>query len=148
MAEAALLARRYFHFGLIDGSPPELPGGGMTGVRAPVSGGLAVISGSTSSRGRITPSSRSDFSWLIPPCWPGESSGGATFSGICAGGFSGMGEDGGVCALASITIPPNKAKIAAATHSALRPWNLPRAVVIMSNSAQAVTLALQSWEPQ
>src|ERR1700730_13413749 len=147
MAEAALLARRYFHFGLIDGSPPELPGGGMTGVRAPVSGDLAVMSGSTSSRGRITPSSRSNFLWLISPL-ARRSSGGATFSGICAGGFSGMGEDGGVCALASITIPPNKAKIAAATHSTLRPWNLPRAVVIMSNSAQAVTLALQSWEPQ
>src|ERR1700730_2939510 len=72
------------HFGLMDGSPPGLPGGGITGIGALLSDGLRVISGSTLPGGRITPSfglgssllaSSGDlvvFSWM----------GGSTFLGI------------------------------------------------------------------
>src|SRR5262245_64829911 len=57
------------YFGWIVGSPPGLPGGGMTGVFcAPGSGGGTCISGSTLCGGRMTPLERSS-------CWLGLSFG-------------------------------------------------------------------------
>jgi hypothetical protein len=50
------------YFGRMVGSPPGLPGGGITGV-LPVSGVGARISGSTPEGGHITPS---DFASLSP----------------------------------------------------------------------------------
>jgi hypothetical protein len=49
------------YFGRIEGSPPGLPGGGITGV-LPVSGVGARISGSTPEGGHITPSDLASLS--------------------------------------------------------------------------------------
>src|SRR4051812_49774485 len=49
------------YFGRIVGSPPGLPGGGITGV-LPVSGAGACISGSTPGGGHNTPSERASLS--------------------------------------------------------------------------------------
>jgi hypothetical protein len=46
------------YLGLTDGSPPGVPGGGMTGIRAPEGGGVRFIPGSTLSGGVITPPER------------------------------------------------------------------------------------------
>ena len=43
------------YFGLTLGSPPGVPGGGITGILAESSGGLFCIPGSTFSGGLITP---------------------------------------------------------------------------------------------
>src|SRR3954447_24415570 len=97
------------------GSPPGLPGGGITGV-LPTLGVGARISGSTPAGGHSTPSDRASLSpkgsarWpvvvlcgLIPPCgddWVGAQlvarvgGGGA----VCAGGVAGV---GGACANAA-----------------------------------------------
>src|SRR5438876_2017716 len=56
------------YFGRRLGSPPGLPGGGITGV-LPVSGVGARISGSTPAGGHITPS---DFASLSPSDSPDE----------------------------------------------------------------------------
>lgn len=51
------------YFGLTVGSPPGLPGGGMTGILPSVLGAGACISGSTPAGGQSTPS---DFANLSP----------------------------------------------------------------------------------
>jgi hypothetical protein len=94
------------------GSPPGLPGGGITGV-LPLSGVGARISGSTPEGGHNTPSDLASLSpsgsllWpvVVPsgqaPCWGGRCIGAqpdrAGIGGaIWAGGVAG---DGGACAL-------------------------------------------------
>ena len=115
------------YFGRIVGSPPGLPGGGMTGVLATLGVG-ACISGSTPGGGHSTPSDRASLSpsgsarWpvvepcgAIPPCgvgWVGaqlvaRATGGGA---VCAGGVLGV---GGACAKAApdaaiITHPSNE----------------------------------------
>src|SRR5258706_16484181 len=99
------------YFGRRLGSPPGLPGGGITGV-LPVSGVGARISGSTPEGGHSTPS---DFASLSPSGSarrPGVEPSGATVPrrgtgrigaqslagvgrGVCAGGGAGA---GGGCA--------------------------------------------------
>src|SRR5262247_1886110 len=95
------------YFGRTLGSPPGLPGGGMTGVLPPPGGGV------TSSRsivcgGQMTPSDRDSLSLGFPPAWPRvsacERSVGSTsvvhrcwLEGACAGG------DGRSCAPATAT---------------------------------------------
>ena len=101
------------YFGRIEGSPPGLPGGGITGV-LPTSGAVARISGSTPAGGHRTPSdwaSLSPSGWLVtvppgtaaPGCGAGcigaqlvarTGDGGA----VWAGGVTGP---GGACAEAS-----------------------------------------------
>src|SRR5476651_1983982 len=98
------------------GSPPGLPGGGITGV-LPVSGVGARISGSTPAGGHNTPSDFASLSLSSSLLWPvvvpcgtilpcgvdcvgvqlvavRSGAGGA----VCAGGVAGA---GGACALAS-----------------------------------------------
>src|SRR5271156_4932613 len=104
------------YFGRRFGSPPGLPGGGITGV-LPVSGVGARISGSTPEGGHNTPL---DFASLSPsgsPLWPVVVPSGATVprggtgrigmqsperrgagGAVCAGGVAGP---GGACALAT-----------------------------------------------
>src|SRR6266480_3172388 len=103
------------YFGRTLGSPPGLPGGGITGV-LPVSGVGARISGSTPEGGHSTPSDRASMSpsgsdrWpvvvpsgaIVPFCgtgWVGAQLAATAGAGgaICAGGVAG---DGGACALA------------------------------------------------
>jgi len=95
------------------GSPPGLPGGGITGV-LPVSGVGARISGSTPAGGHNTPSDRASLSLSASARWPVVPPGGtvpgcdgigaqfAARSGdggaVCAGGVAG---DGGACAPAT-----------------------------------------------
>src|SRR6266576_1777924 len=104
------------YFGRTVGSPPGLPGGGITGV-LPASGVGARISGSTPGGGHSTPSDRASLSpsgslrWpvvvpsgtTVPRCGAGcvgvhslarEGAGGA----VCAGGVVGA---GGAWALAA-----------------------------------------------
>src|SRR6185295_10784775 len=57
------------YFGRIVGSPPGLPGGGITGV-LPVSGAGACISGSTPAGGHRTPSERASLSPSGSARWP------------------------------------------------------------------------------
>src|ERR1700739_67788 len=57
------------HFGRMVGSPPALPGGGMTGV-LPASGVGARISGSTPEGGQITPSDLASWSPSVSVLWP------------------------------------------------------------------------------
>src|SRR3954464_15521212 len=52
---------RAFYFGWMLGSPPGLPGGGITGILLPLGGVGAFISGSTFG-GQITPSVRASLS--------------------------------------------------------------------------------------
>jgi hypothetical protein len=107
------------HFGRTVGSPPGLPGGGITGV-FPASGVGARISGSTPEGGQSTPS---DFASLSPSaslvCEVVEPSGamvprgGTGFVGpqlaldtgaggaVCGGGVVGL---GGACAFAVAVI--------------------------------------------
>jgi hypothetical protein len=65
----ANLLRSAAYLGRIVGSPPGLPGGGITGVLAPAFGVGARISGSTPAGGHITPS---DFANLSPSGSPEE----------------------------------------------------------------------------
>ena len=58
------------YFGLTEGSPPGLPGGGMTGVLPPVSGAGACISGSTPEGGQSTPSDLASLSPSGSRDWP------------------------------------------------------------------------------
>src|SRR5882757_2253125 len=51
------------------GSPPGLPGGGITGILLPLSGVGALISGSTFG-GQITPSVRASLSLSVSPALP------------------------------------------------------------------------------
>src|SRR4051794_36868693 len=62
--------KRGGYFGRIVGSPPGLPGGGITGV-LPVSGAGACISGSTPGGGHNTPSERASLSPSGSARWPG-----------------------------------------------------------------------------
>ena len=110
--------RRASHFGRTLGSPPGLPGGGMTGV-LPVSGVGARISGSTPDGGHSTPS---DFASLSPsgsfdrptvesdglgPACPvcaqleGDCGGGGA---VCCGGVAGV---GGACANVATQVASN-----------------------------------------
>ena len=68
------------YFGRTVGSPPGLPGGGMTGVLLPASGVGARMSGSTFG-GQITPSVRASLSLRLSPVVAG----GAV--GFCAPGL-------------------------------------------------------------
>gem|GEM_PF-5912070 len=111
------------YFGRIVGSPPGLPGGGITGI-LPTSGVGMRITGSTPAGGHRTPSdlaslsprsslaglvvlSRGSIVELPRPPWFGETCIGAqpadpprgTLSCVAAGG--GVIEDGGVCASAA-----------------------------------------------
>jgi hypothetical protein len=56
----------FFYFGLIDGLPPGVPGGGMIGILAPEGGGVCFIPGSTSPGGAITPPERLNSELLLP----------------------------------------------------------------------------------
>src|SRR5437660_7633393 len=58
------------YFGRTVGSPPGLPGGGMTGVLPPVSGAGACISGSTPEGGQSTPSDLASLSPSGSRDWP------------------------------------------------------------------------------
>jgi hypothetical protein len=107
-----LAKRRYF--GRIVGSPPGLPGGGITGV-LPVSGVGARICGSTPAGGHNTPSdlailspSGSRTSPVVIPCGiispvrgadgNGAQSPAGAGGAVRAGGVAGV---GGACALAA-----------------------------------------------
>jgi hypothetical protein len=57
-------ASRYF--GLIDGSPPGVPGGGMTGIGSPEGGSICFIWGSISAGGAITPPERAKSELVVP----------------------------------------------------------------------------------
>jgi hypothetical protein len=57
------------YFGRIDGSPPGLPGGGITGVLLPFGAG-ACISGSIPGGGHNTPSERASLSPSGSDRWP------------------------------------------------------------------------------
>src|SRR5215469_1358286 len=46
------------YFGFTDGSPPGVPGGGITGILSPDRGGVCFICGSTSAGGLMTPPER------------------------------------------------------------------------------------------
>jgi hypothetical protein len=54
------------YFGLIDGLPPAVPGGGITGILAPDGGGDCFIPGSTSLGGTMTPPERLNSELLVP----------------------------------------------------------------------------------
>jgi len=100
------------YFGLTVGSPPGLPGGGMTGMAPFVLGAGACISGSTPEGGQSTPS---DFASLSPSGsrdWPVVVPSGAVVSrsegaqpglrcgdggAVACGGVAGA---GGACAIA------------------------------------------------
>jgi len=56
--------RRYF--GLVDWSPPGVPGGGITGILAPDGGGVCLIAGSTPAGGVTTPPERLRSELLVP----------------------------------------------------------------------------------
>jgi hypothetical protein len=56
--------RRYF--GLTEGSPPDVPGGGMTGIGSAEWGGISFIWGSTSAGGVITPPDRAKSVLVVP----------------------------------------------------------------------------------
>jgi hypothetical protein len=104
------------YFGRIVGSPPGLPGGGMTGV-LPVSGVGARICGSTPAGGHSTPSDLASLSlsgsvrWpVVEPCgatlpWGVDSVGAQLLArtgagaAVCAGGVAGV---GGACANAAL----------------------------------------------
>jgi hypothetical protein len=66
MGEAPAKSR---YFGRIVGSPPGLPGGGITGV-LPASGAGACISGSTPAGGHNTPSDLASLSVSGSARWP------------------------------------------------------------------------------
>ena len=104
------------HFGRTVGSPPGLPGGGMTGV-FPASGVGARISGSTPAGGQSTPSDFASLSpsgsaacELVEPSGAMVPRGGTGFVGpqlvlatgaggaVCACGVAGP---GGACAIAA-----------------------------------------------
>src|SRR6202795_182974 len=72
------------YFGRTLGSPPGLPGGGMTGV-LPVSGVGARISGSTPVGGHNTPSERASLSPSGSARWPVVVPSGATVPRCGAG---------------------------------------------------------------
>jgi hypothetical protein len=54
------------YFGLIDWSPPGVPGGGMTGVGSSEWSGIRLIWGSTSAGGVITPPDRAKSELVLP----------------------------------------------------------------------------------
>ena len=105
------------YFGRTEGSPPGLPGGGITGILLPPSGVGARISGSTPAGGHSVPS---DFASLSPKAsldWPtvapsfmvpvpdprgaigAQLAGGVAAGGaVCAGGVAG---EAGACAFAA-----------------------------------------------
>jgi hypothetical protein len=60
------------HFGMMVGSPPGVPGGGMTGMTPPPVGGTEML-GSTSAGGQITPLERdnSSLKLALPVVSPG-----------------------------------------------------------------------------
>src|SRR5512143_1805605 len=105
------------YFGCTFGSPPGLPGGGITGV-LPVSGVGARISGSMHEGGQSTPSDRASLSPSGSLAWPMVVPSGATEScgalgrvgahsaercaaggAVCCGGVAGA---GGACAIAAV----------------------------------------------
>jgi len=113
------------YFGRTVGSPPGLPGGGITGV-LPVSGVGARISGSTPEGGQSTPSDLASLSPSGSARWPVVAPSGATVprggsgcigaqsvaratagGAVWAGGVAG---EGGDCALAT-------PEAAASTHA-------------------------------
>src|SRR5262249_29970029 len=54
------------YFGLTDGSPPGVPGGGMTGMGSADRGGTSLISRSTRAGGMITPPERAKWELVVP----------------------------------------------------------------------------------
>jgi hypothetical protein len=54
------------YLGLVDGSPPGAPGGGITGIREPEAGGVRFIPGSTPAGGVMTPPERPRSELLVP----------------------------------------------------------------------------------
>lgn len=106
------------YFGRTPGSPPGLPGGGITGV-LPVSGVGARISGSIPAGGHSTPSDFASLSpsgsWLLPvvapgPVWPG----GVTVDcGVQPAG-GGLVADGGLegdCAAPGAAVIPRQTRV-------------------------------------
>jgi hypothetical protein len=104
-----------FYFGRTLGSPPGLPGGGITGILPPVSGVGARISGSTPEGGHNTPSDLASLSPSGSARWPvvepsgamvprgatgriGAQSFAAAGGAVWAGGVASV---GGACALAT-----------------------------------------------
>jgi hypothetical protein len=103
----ALLRRVYF--GRTLGSPPGLPGGGITGI-LPVLGVGARISGSTPDGGHNTPSASANLSLSERPAWPVVAPSGlaprCVQSALCEGcagtvGGGGVLGVGGACPLAA-----------------------------------------------
>ena len=94
----ANLLRRAAYFGRRLGSPPGLPGGGITGV-VPASGVGARISGSTPDGGHNTPSDRASLSPSCSLDWPTVEPSGAVvpFGGIGAQFADRAGAGGAVC---------------------------------------------------
>jgi hypothetical protein len=54
------------YLGFVDGSPLGAPGGGITGIREPDSGGVRFIPGSTPAGGIMTPPERPRSELLVP----------------------------------------------------------------------------------
>ena len=125
MCAAQLVAKqnaglKQTYFGRRLGSPPRLPGGGMTGI-LPVSGGVGTrISGSTPDGGHSTPSDLASLSPSGSWDWPtaesrsafappdpirsqleGDCGGGGA---VCCGGVAGV---GGACAIAAADVTSN-----------------------------------------
>src|SRR5712691_2474579 len=123
----SLDSARNTHFGRMLGSPPGLPGGGITGMRPP-SGVGALMSGSTPGGGQMTPSERASCSLndlpvvsalcsllscpTVRPCCA-QAFGSRTSLDIISGGALGNGETGAVCASesAGISAAPNSSAI-------------------------------------
>jgi hypothetical protein len=113
------------YFGRSEGSPPGLPGGGITGV-LPASGVGARISGSTPAGGHSTPSDLASLSPSGSRFWPvvcpsgagpvpfsiGEQLAGRFGAGgaVCCAGVDG---DGGACASAEPADASNIDKMSA-----------------------------------
>jgi hypothetical protein len=114
MVDALLLIVGADHFGMMLGSPPGVPGGGITGVTPPPTGG-ADMPGSIPAGGQITPFERDSWSLKLglPVVSPGVA-GAMTPRWHSAAGGMGIKGRAGVCDCAEAhEIPPDKAMPAA-----------------------------------
>jgi hypothetical protein len=110
------------HFGRTVGSPPGLPGGGMTGIAPPCGGVGALMSGSTLG-GQMTPSVCASLSLKVSapepevdgaalPAWPCAH---ALWSRVCGAAFPGGAFGGDTFCAAQGRLAPSS-KIRAAAH--------------------------------
>ena len=157
-APPALLA----YFGRMDGSPPGLPGGGITGV-LPTSGVGARISGSIPAGGHNTPSDLASLSLsgsarrpvVAPsgatvPCCGAACVGaqlvarGAGGGAVCAGGVAG---DGGACASAAPVVAISAHGIRSESLIRIR-GNGPRSRMFPAKTAQGLRIVCIRGELQ